>query len=54
MASESRARKAFTQASAECQEVIKHVLRHEREVMHLQRRTEIHAKIYDTIKKVVR
>ena len=54
MASESRAKKTFTKASAECQEVIKQVLRYEREVMHRQRRTEIHTKIYDTIKKVVR
>ena len=54
MASESRAKKTFTKASAECQEVIKQVLRYEREVRHLQRRTDIHTKIYDTIKKVVR
>ena len=44
----------FAKASTECQQLIKEILRHEREVMHLLHRNQIHMKIYDTIKKVAR
>ena len=52
--SDTRARQIFKQAGTDCQEVIKQVLHEERGVMHLLRRNEIHTKIYDIIKRVVR
>ena len=51
---EARARQIFKQADPDCQAVIREVLLEERSVMHLQRRNDIHTKIYDIIKKVAR
>lgn len=54
MAEESRGKLAFAKASKECQEVIKLIVGHEREVMHLLRRHDIHMKILETIKRVTK
>jgi len=50
----SRSQEAFLQASEEVQNLLRSVLRDEREVMHLKRRPEIHQKILEHVKRIVR
>lgn len=54
MPEQTRARQVFQDAAASTRAAIKEVLRHEREVMHLLRRADIHQRIYDIIKKVAK
>jgi len=50
----SRSQEAFLQASEDVQNLLRSVLRDEREVMHLKRRPEIHQKILEHVKRIVR
>lgn len=54
MTEETRAKLIFANASQECREVVKLIVGYEREVMHLLRRSDIHLKILETIKRVTK
>lgn len=49
-----RALSVFRAAPAEHQNLIREVLREERDVQHLQRRSDIHARIYDHIRRLIK
>jgi hypothetical protein len=53
-ADRTRSQDAFLNASEETQQLVRSVLRDERDVMHLKRRPEIHQKILDHVKRIVR
>ena len=48
------AQELFKNASPEYQALIRDVLKEEREVMHLRRRNDIHQKIYEHVKRVIK
>jgi hypothetical protein len=50
----TRAQKIFMSASPDIQTLLRDILKEERDVMHLKRRYEIHTRIYDHIKRVVK
>jgi hypothetical protein len=54
VAEQTRARQVFHNAAPAIQTAIKEILRHERELMHLLRRADIHQRIYDVIRKVAK
>lgn len=50
----SRAQEIFKGAKAEYKELIREFLKEERDVMHLRRRSDIHQRLYDHIKRVIK
>ncbi len=50
----TRAQEIFKNARSEYQNLIRDILKDERDLMHLRRRPEIHQKIYDHIKRVIK
>lgn len=50
----TRSQDAFLAVSEETRQLIRGVLRDERDVMHLKRRPEIHQKILDHVKRLIR
>jgi len=50
----TRSQEAFLKSTEEIQGLVRSVLRDERDVMHLRRRPEIHQKILDHVKRIVR
>lgn len=50
----SRAQEIFRNANREYQVLIKAILVDERDVMHLQRRDDIHRRIYEHIRRVIK
>jgi hypothetical protein len=50
----AKAKEIFSSASAQNQGLIKEILREERDVQHLQRRSDIHARIYDHIRRLIK
>lgn len=50
----TRAQEIFKNAKPEYQSLIRDILKEERDLMHLRRRPEIHQKIYDHIKRVIK
>lgn len=48
---QTRSQQAFIKAAEPIQQLVRDVLREEREVMHLKRRAEIHQKILDHVKQ---
>ncbi|MEQ1858868.1 MAG: hypothetical protein ABMA13_02925 [Chthoniobacteraceae bacterium] len=50
----TRSQEAFLKSAEEIQQLVRSVLRDERDVMHLRRRPEIHQKILDHVKRIVR
>ncbi len=48
------AREIFQNAKPEYQTLIREILGEERKVMHLQRRNEIHQRIYDHIRRIIK
>ena len=50
----TRAQEIFKAANQDYQTLIRDVLREEREVMHLKRRSDIHTRIYDHVKRVIK
>lgn len=48
------AQEIFKNAKPEYQTLIRDILKDERDLMHLKRRPEIHQKIYDHIKRVIK
>lgn len=51
---QSRAKEIFTSVRPEVQNLIREVLREERDVQHLTRRSDIHARIYDHIRRLIK
>jgi len=50
----TRAQEIFKSAKPEYQTLIRDVLIDERKVMHLKKRPEIHQRIYDHIKRIIK
>lgn len=50
----TRAQEIFKSATSEYQNLIREILKEERDVMHLKRRSDIHQRIYDHIKRVIK
>lgn len=50
----SNARELFKSADPEIQGVIREILREERDVQHLQRRSDIHNRIYEHIRRLIK
>ena len=51
---QSRAKEIFSKASPEHQTLIRDILREEREVQHLKKKSDIHVKIYDHIRRIIK
>lgn len=50
----TRAQEIFKAAKPEYQTLIRDALKEERDVMHLKRRSDIHQRLYDHIKRVIK
>lgn len=50
----TQAQEIFKQTKPEYQELLRNILKVEREVMHLKRRPEVHQRIYDHVKRVIK
>ena len=50
----SRAQELFKGANPEHKELIRDFLKEERDVMHLSRRSDIHQRLYDHVKRVIK
>ncbi len=50
----TRAQEIFKSAKSEYQTLIREILKEERDVMHLRRRSDIHQRLYDHIKRVIK
>lgn len=50
----SRAQEIFKVAKPEYKELVREFLKEERDVMHLKRRSDIHQRLYDHIKRVIK
>lgn len=50
----SKAQRIFLDASKELREYLKTVLQEEREVQHLRRRSDIHQRLYEHVRRLIR
>ena len=50
----THAQEIFKSASPDYQALIKDVLKEERDVMHLKRRSDIHTRIFEHVKRVIK
>jgi hypothetical protein len=50
----SRAQEIFKTAKPEYKELVREFLTEERDVMHLKRRADIHTRLYEHIKRVIK
>jgi hypothetical protein len=50
----SRAQEIFKGSNAEYKLLLRDILKEERDVMHLKRRSDIHQRLYDHIKRVIK
>ena len=50
----TRAQELFFMANEKHKELIRECLKEERDVIHLKRRSDIHQKLYDHIKRIVK
>ncbi|MDS4069328.1 MAG: hypothetical protein RKO24_06875 [Candidatus Competibacter sp.] len=50
----TRAQEIFKSAKPEYQTLIREALKEERNVMHLRRRSDIHQRLYDHVKRVIK
>lgn len=50
----TRAQELFKSASSEYQTLIRDILKEERDVMHLKRRSDIHQRLYEHVKRVIK
>ena len=50
----TRAQEIFKAASPEYQTLIRDILKDERDVMHLKRRNDIHHRLYEHVKRVIK
>jgi hypothetical protein len=53
-APQTRAKQIFSKASPEHQELIRDILREEREVINMKRRSDIHTRLYDHIRRIIK
>ena len=51
---QSHAKEIFSKASPEIQTLIREILREEREVINMQRRSDIHTRLYDHIRRIIK
>lgn len=52
--SQTRAKEIFSKASPEHQALIRDILREEREVINMRRRSDIHTRLYDHIRRTIK
>ncbi|WP_225071835.1 hypothetical protein [Desulfuromonas sp. CSMB_57] len=50
----TRAQEIFKAASEDYQVLIREILKEERDVMHLKRRSDIHTRLYEHVKRVIK
>lgn len=50
----TRAQELFKAATPEYQTLIRDILKEERDVMHLKRRSDIHQRLYEHVKRVIK
>lgn len=50
----TRAQEIFKAAPLEYQTLIRDILKEERDVMHLKRRSDIHTRLYEHVKRVIK
>ena len=50
----TRAQEVFRAASPQYQDLIREILKEERDVMHLKRRSDIHQRLYEHVKRVIK
>ena len=50
----TEAQEIFKGAKTEYKELIRDILKEERDVMHLKRRSDIHQRLYDHIKRIIK
>lgn len=50
----TRAQEIFKSVKSDYQTLIRDILKEERDVMHLRRRSDIHQKLYDHIRRVIK
>ena len=50
----TRAQQIFRAASPQYQDLIREILKEERDVMHLKRRSDIHQRLYEHVKRVIK
>lgn len=50
----TRAQEIFRGAKPEYQDLLRDILKEERDVMHLKRRSDIHQRLYDHIRRVIK
>lgn len=50
----TRAQEIFKNAKEEYKILIRDILKEERDVMHLKRRSDIHQRLYDHIKRIIK
>jgi len=51
---QTRAKQIFSKASPEHQALIRDILREEREVINMRRRADIHTRLYDHIRRIIK
>ena len=52
--SQATAKQVFSKASPEHQDLIREILREERDVQHLKRRSDIHTRLYEHIRRLIK
>lgn len=52
--SQTKAKEIFSKASTEHQALIREILREEREVINMRRRSDIHTRLYDHIRRIIK
>lgn len=50
----SRAQEVFKAARSDYQALIRDILKEERDVMHLKRRSDIHQRLYEHVRRVIK
>ena len=50
---QTRAKQIFSKARPECQEIIREVLKEERDVVNMRRRSDIHTRLYEHIRRII-
>ena len=51
---QTTAKQIFSKASPEHQNLIREILREERDVQHLKRRSDIHTRLYEHIRRLIK
>jgi hypothetical protein len=51
---QTRAKEIFSKASPEHQALIRDILREEREVINMKRRSDIHTRIYEHVRRIIK